>query len=212
MLVPGLSLAGSQEIRSVVMMAKVQGGGGGISDDFSSDTSANYTAITGTINIAGGNIGGGTNWAYNYFYHETATGSNDHYVQGDLAPSDTTAAGGALLVLRSDGTTGYHINVSSATERIYLRRFNGGTVTDSDWISTIDALANQAYKVRVSVSGSTFSFYIDHNSDGDFDDANESLGTKTDATYATGQYIGIGANRGADGVNYRADNLSGGAL
>jgi len=184
----------------------------GISDDFSADTSANYTAITGTINIAAGTIGGDSNWQYNYFYNKTATGSNDHFVQADLAPSEATSAGGALLLLRSDGTTGYIVNVTSGVERIYLRRFNGGTVTDIDWISTIDAIANQVYRVKVSVSGSTFSFYIDHNSDGDFDDANESLGTKTDATYSTGQYIGIGANRGADGVDYRGDNLSGDAL
>jgi len=212
LLILSFLLLAIQPAHAVVMVGFGQSAApSGISDDFSSDTSANYTAITGTINIASGTIGGGTNWQHNYFYHETSTGSDNHYVQGYVATSVNALAGGTVG-LRCNSATGYLLHLVSANDRVYLNRFNGATVSIGSYLTSASDLGTGSYNVKVTVSGSTFHIYVDHNGDGDFLDTNEDLGTITDSTYSTGEYIVVGASRGTDGVDYRVDNLSGGSL
>lgn len=209
LVLPSLSWAGSQQIRQVVGMAKVQGGGGGISDDFSADTSANYTAIKNGISISGGVLHGSTNWVENYAYHETSIGSDNHYVQGDIVVA--AWENGSAVGLRCNGTTGYLVRLQT-DNKFVLYKFNGTTL---ELVSTINLLASvtdaTAYTVKITVSGSTFHFYIDMTGDDDFLDTNEDVGTYSDSTYSTGQYIVVGSLRGS-GTDFVLDNLSAGAL
>jgi hypothetical protein len=185
-------------------------GGGGIADDFSSDTSADYTAITGSISISGGVAHGGTNWANNYFTYNTSTGSDNHYVEGELYVG-TAVNNAAGLILRSNGTTGYLFELLE-NDRLYYKSFDGATQTNISYLAiSTDIVSAEVYSVRVDVSGTTFHGYVDLNDDGDFVDANEDLGTFTDATYTAGQYVGLSLNRGG-GTDVTVDDFAGGAL
>lgn len=177
-----------------------------IYDDFSSDTIANYTAIAGSMTISGEKLHGQA-YASSVLYHETTTGSNDHYVQGKLLKVSGDESG---LVLRCNGTTGYYIFIDSLTV-VKLNSFNGATPAYvGAW--TVPTLTDgQEILIKVSVSGNVFSLFLDYNGDGDFDDTNEVETTLTSSTYTTGEYIGPYISRGAaDAVT--VDNLSGDAL
>lgn len=184
----------------------------GIFDDFSTNTAANYTAINGSISISGGTLGGGTNWTGNYAIHNTPTGSNDHYVQGKIQTGGPGA--GSAIGLRSNGTTGYLVSLNGDATRLYLYAFNGNALTgdpNGNYAKTIlGASGTGSYTVKLSISGSVIHAYIDLNNNGLFTDANEDLGSWNDATYSAGQHIVVGALRGADNVDYRVDDFSGG--
>jgi hypothetical protein len=184
-----------------------------ISDNFSSDTSANYTGIVNGISTSGGTSGGTTNFQNNFAFHETSTGSNDHYVKAKVQVGTSTAAGG--VILRCDGngasSTGYRAALAD-NDRLYLHSFSGATHTlITHWAVSSDLIANQTYTVKVQVSGSTFTAWIDLNNDSDFGDVNESLGNLTSSTYASGPYVGISFNR-SSGTDFRGDDLEGDAL
>jgi len=183
----------------------------GIADDFSTDTSANYTVLKGSLNISGGTAGGGTNWSDNYAYHKTSTGSQDHFVQGKLQIGTGSTDAGSLLLFRCNGTTGYFVNVNSASNRILLASFSGTTVTGIGQ-KDIPGLTPGYHVVKVTVSGSTIHAYIDLDDNGGFSGANEDLGTWTDSTYRAGNYVGIGSRRGTINTDWRIDNLSAGVL
>lgn len=186
-----------------------------ISDDFSSDTSANYTNITGTIVISGGTIGGASTWSSNYAYHETPTGSNDHYIKGKI---QTAAADidGSIIGLRCNGTTGYYVNINNDATRLMLYSFNGSTVTSGPDGATYKPITGSSgagsYTVKLTISGSTIHAYIDLDNNGVFTDANEDLGVWSGLSYTTGQYVVVGALRGSNNNDYRVDDLSGGLL
>ena len=177
-----------------------------ITDDFSSDTSAQYTAISGSISISGGSFGSGTAWVSTYAIHNTSTGSNDHYVQGEIQ------TGGGMIGLRSNGTTGYMVYLNEDASRLYLVSFNGKTQTENpngNYPKNVTGTSGPGfYIVKLTISGSTIHAYIDLNNNGSFTDANEDLGTWDDATYSTGQYVVVGAFR--SNTDHRADNFSGG--
>lgn len=192
------------------------GGGATISDDFSTDTGLDYTPIVNGISISGGTAGGSTNWADNSVYHSTSTGSNDHYMQADAGVSASSNADNIpAIVLRCNGngstSTGYRAGLVD-TDRLYLHSFSGSANTFIVyWTVSSDITTSDTLTTKVQVSGSTFTAWIDLNSDGDFDDANESLGNQTDTTYSTGAYGGLAFGR-AGGVDHRIDNLEGDAL
>lgn len=187
---------------------------GGITDDFSTDTSANYTAIHGSISISGGSLGGGTAWTQNYAIHNTSTGSNDHYVQGKIQTGGVSAGG--AIGLRSNGTTGYLVCLNVDATRLTLFGINGATLTinpDSTAYKSITGSGGAgSYTVKLSISGNIIHAYIDLNDNGTFVDSNEDLGTWTISSYTSGQYVVVGALRGSDNVDYRVDYLLGGAL
>jgi len=191
--------AGTAQIRNVVGMA-IQNSGGSIVDDFSSACTTtgctNYTAITsyGMV-VSSGTAKGNTNFQTAIVYHETPTGSDDHYVQY----SRDNAYGGG--VLRCNGTTGYLIKASNATT-VYLYPFNGSTVGAYVGGGAWTGLTlTSSSVIKLTVTGNTFELFID----------DVSQGTKSDATYSTGQYVGMHWTRGS-GDNPAIDNFSGGAL
>ena len=184
-----------------------------ISDDFSSDTSAQYTAIKGSVSISGGTLsGGGGIYTSNYAIHNTPTGSNDHYVQGKIQTGGSNF--GSTIGLRSNGTTGYLVTLNADASRLNLIAFNGNTLTgnpNGNYFKSITGSSGSgSYNVKITISGSTIHAYIDLNNNGSFTDPQEDLGTWTDATYSTGQHIVVGVLR--SNLNFQVDNFSGGLL
>jgi hypothetical protein len=201
---------------SCVSMACAQGGtmpgpwrgsGGGapagISDDFSSDTSANYTSVNGHgIVVSGGVATGADPWYVSVVYHETSTGSNNHQEAALLSVD-------AGLLIRSNGTTGYVIKRKDATN-IELYSINGATLTYvAVWPHASIATP---ILVRASISGSTITISADLNGNSDFGDAGEVLSPTGDGSlYSAGGYVGAYLSCGATCAS-TVDNLSGAAL
>lgn len=173
-----------------------------ISDNFSTNTAGDYTAITGGIAISGGAAYGTTSWQYNYVLHNTDTGSDSHFVQALVQNTNDSGYGG--VVFGSNGTTGYVAQINTLNDRIELKSFNGATLSNvlTNVSAGHDLLPATNYLLKISKSGSTFTVSIDGSV----------KGTMTDSTYATGSRVGLFFDRASNGQNPPADNLEGGAL
>lgn len=205
-------LVAVQPCYAVVMVGFGQSAPSGISDDFSSNSGL-WTALTNqgmyiSGGVANGGMGTDTSYAEHILYHETTTGTDDHYVE--LSTIDARSG----VVLRCNGTTGYIVRLTSYGETSYakLYSFNGASVTDMDkYFSHLTELSGSTYyKIKITVSGSTFHLYVDVNGDGDYLDTSEDWGTVTDTTYSLGQYVGVYFIEYSG--NATADNFSAGAL
>ena len=195
LLMSSLAWAGS----TTVVVGQGAGGGPAISDDFSSDTSANYTAVTENsgISISGGLAYGSNNWNENIVYHETSLGSPNHWAQADIMRVSTSVSGSGL-VIRCDGTGGYKIFVG-LDGSLNLNR-------NSDWLTRWEGplVVDTAYTVKATITGTGTSTRIIVTVDGteriDYTDNSASA-------LSTGNYIGLCWGR-IDGSNPPADNLS----
>ena len=171
----------------------------GISDDFSADSSADYTAITGGMSVAGGSAGG-TAWAKSYLYHETSLATADQNVRADVAYNGTVDSGG--IIFRADtGGTGYQALLANG--RIILYSFTGTTLTFVAQ-SADNTRTSGTYNIRATISGTAINIY--ENGSG------AAIISTTDATYSAGNYCGIAFRR--EGLNFdaRVDNFTGNAL
>jgi len=163
-----------------------------IDDDFSSDTSLDYTYLVGAqLSIANGVATYSNPNTIPTVQHNTQVGPNQ-MVQAKI--NDTEGSyGRSGLVIRSNGTT-YHFCYKAPTSArvicdakggsgsdIYFPNFVGGTWSDGD-----------SYSIRITTNSSNeYTLYIDWNHDGDFDDNGEMEGTKTNSNY-TGSRAGFG--------------------
>jgi len=172
----------------------------GVSDDFSSDTSANYTAIGGGISVSGGNAGGSGTWAKNLVYHESTLGTANQEVSASVTYNGATDSAGVLARV-STGTpkTGY-IAYFGETGKVLLSSFSGTTVTPID--TYIGSYASGTYTIKLSVSGTTIKVYV----------GGVERISVTDSTYSAGDYIGLIFDRDNTDYDARADDLLGVAL
>lgn len=160
-----------------------------IDDDFSTDTSTDYTGIKDGLIIAGGVAYGSNDWATNWVYHETSLGSNDMVVE-TLCQSVGAYTVGPLF--RCNGTTGYFVTLSSTNDRVYLNTFNGTTATEVTNATAGESITDNAeHWVKVEIVGTAIDVYVDINDDLDYEDANEHVASWTNSTYSTGQYCGM---------------------
>ena len=110
-----------------------------VSDDFSSDTSADYTAIAYGISISGGNVGGSTNWQRNMVYHETTLGSPNQVVKGHMEQA-VGGTDGSSILFRIDDTgssTGYAVAFGSASSAASISTItSSGVVPPRFWSIT----------------------------------------------------------------------------
>ena len=172
----------------------------GVSDDFSSDTSADYTAIDGGISVSGGTAGGSGTWAKNLVYHESTLGTANQEVSASVTYNGATDSAGVLARV-STGTpkTGY-IAYFGETGKVLLSSFSGTTVTP---ITTyIGSYASGTYTIKLSVSGTTVKVYV----------GGVERISVTDSTYSAGDYIGLIFDRDNADYDARADDLLGVAL
>jgi hypothetical protein len=173
---------------------------------------ADYTAIAGGVGIVAGVATGETNWSNgDLVYNETSTGSNDHYVEA-IVEADNYGAG---LVVRCNGTTGYYGVLNATNSRLAVYSFNGGmlgTLEVNMDAPTTTISAGTTYGLKMQISGSTLSAWLDPGKDGTHE---EELGTFNISTgtnnYTTGVYVGMTFWRG-NGQDPTVDSLEGDAL
>lgn len=174
----------------------------GITDDFSSDTSANYTATVGGISIGGGIATGSTDYSDNIVIHETSTGNTNHFVQADL---QTGSIGGMSCIVfgasaASTVATGYAACPSDVSGFVKLYSFSGATATDTTKYWTTSPYSADTFTTwKVVKTGTSFELFK----------GVESQGTLTDSTYTGGQFVGMNFWR-VSGYSKPIDNFSGG--
>ncbi len=180
----------------------------GFSDDFSSDTKANYTKV-GTdlgvgVTIAEGVAKGSAQYQNNLLVRGS-TGSTHHYAQADVE-IDTGATSGIIVGATAPGatSTGYFIS-SSSVGYVKLYSFSGGTLKDTGkyWVLSENAHLNTFYKIKVVKVDSTFTLYLNVGTGLNL------VGNLTDSTYTTGTYVGVGFNQ-SGGYAPRVDNFEAG--
>lgn len=150
-------------------------------DDFSSDTSADYPEVTQTLIVSGG-VAGAAAWKNMWCYWQTSLNTDNHYAK---AVWNYQASTGNKLALRCNGngasSTGYTI-YSYAGGNTVLQSFSGSSETwKATWTTSI-------------ASGATVEARVEENNNDEFElfiNA-ASQGTKTDSTYTTGSYAGFG--------------------
>lgn len=183
-------------------------GGGGITsitDDFSGNTVANYTAITGSgFAISGGYATAGAGvWDYAGYVHNSTLNSNNHYLDAtvEIASSST---GVADLVVRSNGTTGYVTQIYWDGSQVNLEKFSGGTTT---YVGTFvsPTYASGFHRFRLEVVGSVFT--LKHWNGTAWDQVGDSI---TDTSYTSGGKIGFWFRN--NGSNARVDTFSAATL
>lgn len=193
LLIPFLLSAQSITVSRAWYFAQGSEAGGGsewtVDDDFSSDTSSDYTGIKDGIAISDGVAYGSNDWATNWVYHETSLGSADQVVEALCRSVGSYTVGPGF---RCNGTTGYFVSMSSTNNRVYLYSFNGTSETEITNSTAGTAFTDDAeHWVRVEASGTSIDVYVDINDDGDFEDTDELVAEWTDSTYSSGNYCGM---------------------
>lgn len=172
----------------------------GFSDDFSSDTSADYTAVTGGISIKDGIANGAKSYAWNFVIHNTTAGSTNHYAQVDNEFHIISGSGVVLGASSSNILATGYIIVPTNTTTARLYKFNGPTVTDTGKFWKISIENSKLITMKVVKSGTSFALYIN---------GSHVSNDLSDSTYVDGQYVGLAWNQ-APGYSPFIDNFKAG--
>ena len=170
----------------------------GISDDFSSDTTANYTNIIQTLSISGG-VAHGTVKNNTVAYHETTTGGNDHWVSATCTAGDTDSA---CVMLGSNGTDYYFSEFAGGVFKIWSSVGSYSVVYNGSYADGAHTVA-----IQIDTDGSShprFNAWIDgvQRITNDSDTAD---------SITRGPYVGLRFDRGTTGVDVTVDNLAAGS-
>ena len=185
----------------VVNNSEVVPSGWTVSDSFSSDTLANYNQLNGTYNMVydSGNarVKGGTVNQRQGISNNTPAPDNTYYVQALVNAASVASATTGGVVFNSSGSsdtaTGYFVKPFGTFITLYKMTAGIGaqsTVGNYSYTGGKTWADAENHLIKIVVNGTTFSCYVDFNNDSDFDDADESLGNKTDATYS-GTQVGV---------------------
>lgn len=166
----------------------------GIRDDFSTDTTTNYTVMSGkALNVSGGVLRTSP-WSTTVAYHNTSLGSNDNTVEADIAYAPENG-GGVLVRCNPQLKTGYLVFFESG--RIVLNRYSNGALT---YMTHFDGKYTAGtYRLSVAVTGNSITAAVNGTV----------VLTKTDSTFADGTYVGVRLRTGADAIPITLDNLVG---
>lgn len=198
---PGIAYAGSQQIKSVVMMAK-SSGELAATDDFTGDgdLSANWTSLGNLGALSASTAVRDTNLlqssSYNTYAAAIYTGRSfvpDQYAQGLL----TTGIGGNGVMVRMTSDGNGYVGLCTTTTSCRISRSDGGTLTIIGSAFTVSSPAGQ--DLKLTASGSTLELFL----------GGASLGTRTDATYTSG-YPGLRAYTNNNSASM--DDFKGGSL
>ena len=176
-----------------------------ITDDFSSDTSANYIAITGKVLVvSGGTAYSSSTWSNADFYHQTSIGTNQ-IVQAKISDdaSSTMYSGIIARYSLADGSY-YRCRKSASANRVICSGLGGLAQITFD-IFTETWADGESYLTRLVFNGTSVTLYVDWNDDGDFADVGETESTETCA--GTGAYTGICFYTDASPTTITLDNF-----
>lgn len=176
-----------------------------IDDNFATDTVANYTNIIsavpsvsqGTLGISGGAAHGSTAWQTTVAYHETPTGSNDHWVRGTCTAG---VSDNACLILGSNGTQYYFVEMVGGS--LYIR--SNDVDYSASYVGGYTAGSTHDVAVQIATDGSAHAVFTAF-----VDGSQVTLGNATDLgnNVVRGQYIGVRIKRGTSNTDYSVDNL-----
>lgn len=164
-----------------------------IVDNFDIDSSQNYTAFSGGVNVVNGMMHGQT-WKLSDAYHKIALTAPNHWVQASLTYNGLSDYGGLIARVDPANKTGY--SVYFAAGKIHIGRFAG---TQNTWLATFDGKYTAGtYTVKLAVDGSTIKVYVNGTP----------VLSKIDNTYPAGTYVGARINRGSSNADVTIDNLT----
>lgn len=164
----------------------------GISDDFSSDTSADYNIMVGNnLSVYDGSLHTGI-WSTVVAYNKTSLGNNDHSVSADVVYSNPNG-GGILIRCDPHQKTGYVIFFESG--RISLNTYNNGLIK---YLAVFDGkYTDGIYNIKATIEGSLITVAVNGSI----------VLRKTDSTYSDGSYVGVRFRTGVDGSPISIDNF-----
>ena len=165
-----------------------------IFDDFSMDTSANYSFISGSMYIENGKAHG-QSWRRSIGYHTTSLGKPDQKVSATCSFSDNDYSSVAARVNPSD-QTGYFVTIG--TGDLTLRSFSGSS---SSWITETSHSFSSPVQIELSVTGNNIVVKVNNNV----------LINTTDDTYSTGNFCGLVMGRGFSNADITLDDFEGAA-
>jgi hypothetical protein len=176
-----------------------------IEDDYSTDTTANYTRTEGdataALSISGGKLHQSISYKGGGWYHETSLSSTNHYVQADLLNATNTNDRAGLKARHNGTDTYYYVRFNGDT--IYLYRSIDGTRTYLDDYNG-SYVGGAEYNVKLSVSGTGETVNVTVDVDGtqriNYSDISESR-------IISGSYIGIELSRSSQDYDVTIDNL-----
>ena len=173
-----------------------------IEDDFTSDTSADYTVLTGALLISDGTAKRGTD-ALMRAWHQTELSSADMYVQANV--ENRTASSSGVLLRRSASNARYYV-VGVENSKIRLTH-NSGALADS---GTGTLYTNASYHLRAEVvtngTSNEISVYLDGAMTATW------TYTHTNATDWSGKFVGISSGYNVGNAVPTVDNFEAGAL
>ncbi|MBU1640685.1 MAG: tandem-95 repeat protein [Proteobacteria bacterium] len=169
----------------------------GVIDDFSSDTSTNYTAISGALTIADGKAHG-QQWSETRVLHSTVFSSDDQFVEADVSYSGSVQGAGLLIRVDSSQNTGYLAYFEGG--KLNLASFAG---TSKQWLAQYNGLYTAGiYRLRIEAQGSMISLSVN----------GITVLTQEDAKYSSGRHVGLRFNQGSSTADMYLDNLKAGLL
>ena len=185
------------------------GAGGGessyeIEDDYSTDTTANYSVALAENGVQSLSVGSGvltgTASTTAHWYHETALSSVNHYIQADC--QYTANSNDAALIARCNGSnTFYQIKRGDATHYALYRVVSGTPTWCATQSGTIAKDNTYTLKLSVSGTGSTVTVTLD------IDGVNViNYGDTNAARLTSGSYVGVRINNSSQGST-TVDNL-----
>lgn len=162
----------------------------GIVDDFSKDTSANYSKAygAGTLAITGGYAHLSATYSNrNIFYHTTSLGSADQYIKCNVDMPSTSDQSGVAFRVDPSNHTAYVAYFDKATFKFFIRGFNlsSGAWTGAT-LSSVNTYSEGPHLITVSIKGNNITATVDGVA--------AIRGTQT--IYATGNYAGLVFYRG----------------
>lgn len=129
-----------------------------ISDDFSSNTAANYACVDSNVafTVSGGE-GHAIGYKYAYFYHTTAVSTADMYTQADVEYNSTNDDWSAIMV-RSNGlkkTSRNCYEIFGSGDRYGLYRVINGSRTWLTEFNTTESNSSTTLKISAQTIGDT---------------------------------------------------------
>lgn len=171
-------------------------------DDFSTDTTNNYSIITGQINIAGGTAHG-WDWQTTRVFNNSSAHSINHWVEAQVKYNGASDSSGLLFRVNSNNNSGYATYFIN--QRLHIYSFN--TNTDRYSYGSLIASSNDTYgegnyKIKIEVQNTSINIFINDNI---------SIST-TNSLYQTGKNIGFCTARTLANTDVTIDNLSWGKI
>ncbi len=165
-----------------------------IHDDFSTDTTANYTVMSGkALSVYDDALHTGS-WSTTVAFHNTSLESNDHSIEADVVYAPEYG-GGLMVRCDSQQKTGYVVYFESG--RVLLNTYNNGTIK---YLAMYDGkYPAGTYRLSVVVTDNTITAAVN----------GAVVLTKTDGTFANGTHAGVRLRAGIDAAPITVDNLVG---